>query len=204
MASPSYTECYEECYVFVDDSNLWIAGQKARAKKLVDTDNDPRFRVDLGKFLNLIAKDYHISKAFLYGSIPPPNDTVWNAAREKNYEVKKFQRSGSGREKEVDVAMASDMIEELLERESTTEVTFIVVTGDRDLKTPIEKIMKKNVPVNLWSWEHSMAVEFKKMANTNKLFTANILDNDSDKFGYTVTMSTREKQDIDQAHAIVY
>ena len=42
------------------------------------------------------------------------------------------------------------------------------------------------------------------MANTNKLFTANILDNVSDEFGYTVTMSARQKKDIDPAHAIVY
>ena len=51
-------------------------------------------------------RDYHISKAFLYGSVPPPNDTVWKAAREKNYDIKIIQRSGSRREKEMDVAMA--------------------------------------------------------------------------------------------------
>ena len=60
MASIFYTECY----VFIDDSNLWIEGQKTRAKELVDAENDPRFRVDLGKFLSLVAKDYHISKPF--------------------------------------------------------------------------------------------------------------------------------------------
>ena len=78
---------YTECYVFIDDSNLWIPGQKATAKKLKDADTDPRFRVDLGRFMTLVAKDRHVSKAFLYGSKPPPNDTVWNAAREKNYDV---------------------------------------------------------------------------------------------------------------------
>ena len=200
MASTSYTECY----VFIDDSNLWIEGQKARAKKLVDADNDPRFRVDLGKFLNLVAKDYHISKAFLYGSVPPPNDTVWKAAREKNYDVKTFQRSGSGREKEVDVAMASDIIQELYQTESTVNVTFIVVTGDRDLKPPIKKTLEKTVPVELWSWENSMALEFRRMANNNPLFTAKKLDDVQDKFGYTAYMSSRKKMDIDPGHAIVY
>ena len=49
---------------------------RGSAKKLVDANRDPRFRVDLGKFLSLVAKDYHISKAFLYGSVPPPNDSL--------------------------------------------------------------------------------------------------------------------------------
>ena len=192
MASLSYTECY----VFIDDSNLWIAGQTVKAKKLVDADKDPRFRVDLGKFLSLVAKDYHISKAFLYGSVPPPNDTVWKAAKEKNYNVKTFERSGSGREKEVDVAMASDMMKELYQKESTANVTFIAVTGDRDLKPPIENILDGSVRVELWSWEDSMAHEFKRMAKK--------LDDVQDKFGYTAYMSTRDKTDIDPNHAIVY
>ena len=110
MVSPGCeTLTTEECYIFVDHSNLWIAGQKAQAKDLIDTDSDSRYRVDLGKFLQLTAKGRYISKAFLYGSVPPPNDTIWKAARKHNFVVKTFQRSGSGREKEVDVAMTTDM-----------------------------------------------------------------------------------------------
>lgn len=66
---------YVECYVFVDHSNLWIEGQKAQ--KVKDVDHDPRYRVDLGKFLTIITKNRQLSKAFLYGSVPPPNDSVW-------------------------------------------------------------------------------------------------------------------------------
>ena len=87
-----------ECYVFVDDSNLWIKGQKAQGEKLKDADIDKRYRVDLGKLLHLVSKKRNIFKAYLYGSTPPPNDTVWKAARKKNFEVKIFERSGSGRE----------------------------------------------------------------------------------------------------------
>lgn len=54
-----------ECYIFVDHSNLWIAGQTAQAKKLKDADSDSRYRVDLGKFLHLLVRDRHLSKAFL-------------------------------------------------------------------------------------------------------------------------------------------
>ena len=198
---------YTDCYVFVDHSNLWIAGQTAYAVKLEDADRDPRYRVDLGKFLELITKERNISKAFLYGSVPPPNDTVWRAAREKNFEVKTFKRSGSGREKELDVAMAHEITKtlyELMYTGSLENVIFITVTGDRDLKPPIEDALEKGVPVELWSWDNSMAREFRRLANTNKNFTATALDHVQQDFSYTAYMSTRNKRDIDPKCAIVY
>ena len=202
--STTYSET--ECYIFVDHSNLWISGKKAHAKKLKDdTEMDHRFRVDLGKFLNLLANRRSISKAFLYGSVPPPNDSVWKAARERNFDVKTFQRSGSGREKELDVAMAHDITKNLYTLETTSNVIFIAVTGDRDLKPPIEDVLENKIHVELWSWEHSIAYEFKRLANTNpEFFSVKKLDEVQDRFSYTAVMSTRQKTDVDPAHAIVY
>ena len=199
MATP-----YTECYIFVDYSNLWIAGQTARAKKLGDAESDRRFRVDFGRFKNLVAKDRHVSKAFLYGSVPPPNDSVWKAAKEQNYEVNTYNCSGSGKQKEVDTAMTTNIMEELYELECPQNATFIIVTGDRDFNPPIEKCLKKKVYVELWSWEHSMAVEYKRLANSESLFTTNKLDEFQDKFGFTAYLSTRVKKDTDPTHAIVY
>lgn len=196
-----------ECYVFVDHSNLWIAGQTAQAKKLKDADRDSRFRVDLGKFLHLLVKDRHLSKAFLYGSVPPPNDSIWKAARKRNFKVKTFQRSGSGREKELDVAMAHDITKNLYHlvyTESKENVIFIIVTGDRDLKPPILDTLDNGIPVELWSWDDAMAREFRQLANTHDWFTANCLDSVEKEFSFTSYMSTRMEKDVDPSHAIVY
>ena len=181
----------------MDTSNLWIAGQAASAKKLVDADTDPRFRVDLGKFLQLITKERHIAKAFLYGSVPPSsNDSVWKAARKHNCELHIFDSEGV-QEKEVDVAMTTDILENLYKQmntETKENTVFIAVTGNRDLKTPIEKVLDNGVPVELWFWEHYMARDFGKLANTHKLFTASTLDSVQDSFS----------PDVDPAHTIVY
>ena len=196
-----------ECYIFVDHSNLWIEGQKVHAKKLVDTEIDHRYRVDLGKFLNLLANGRSISKAFLYGSVPPPNDSVWKAACKRNFDVKTFQRSGSGREKELDVAMAHDItknLDRLVYMDTTSNVIFITVTGDRDLKPPIDDVLENGVHLELLSWEGSIACEFKRLANTNPLFSIRKLDTVQHLFSYTAVLSTRHKNDIDSAHAIVY
>lgn len=201
-------QCSQSCYVFIDDSNLWIAGKKARGKKLVDTDTDSRFRVDLGRFLDLVTKGRNLSQAFLYGSVPPPNDTVWKAAKERNFEVKTFKRSAlSGKEKQVDVAMAHDITKTfycLKFTKGIENIIFITVTGDCDLKPPILDALENGMPVELWSWEDAMAQEFRRLANTHALLTANSVDKIQESFGYTAYMSTRKNKDIDPAHAIVY
>ena len=52
----------EQVYVFIDDSSLWIEGQKYRAREqeLQDTEQDPRYRVDLGKFLDLVVANVRL------------------------------------------------------------------------------------------------------------------------------------------------
>ena len=60
----------DNCLVFVDDSNLWIEGKKAHAQKLKlqDVDKDPRFRVDLGRLLDVVVGGRLIFEAYLFGS----------------------------------------------------------------------------------------------------------------------------------------
>lgn len=200
-----------ECYVFIDDSNLWIEGQKTQGRKLKDADIDPRYRTDLGRFLNMVltkdSMERSINKAFLYGSIPPPNDTLWNAARKKNFEVKTFKRSISGKEKKVDVAMATDITEVATEKKysgSERQTVFVVVTGDKDLITPIELAMTKSdlISVELWAWDFSMAREFRQLANKEDKLTVRKLDNVEFFFSYKEFKSTRDN--IDPTKAIVY
>ena len=198
---------YRECYIFIDDSNIWIEGQKVQGQALADADRDPRFRVDLGRFVSMVKGDRNIAKAFLYGSIPPPNDSVWNAARKRNFKVQIFKRSAGGKEKEVDVTMSSDITEQVLELKHAnmdTDYIFVIVTGDRDLKSPIVKVLERRVPVELWSWEQGLSREFRVMANTNDFLKVFKLDDFVTKFSYFTFKSTRASNDINPAHAIVF
>ena len=185
-------EKYVECYVFVDNSNLWIAGQKSQTLK--DADADPRYRVDHGKFLHTVIDGRVLAKAFLYGSKPPPNDSVWTRARDSNFEVKLFDRSiVTGKERAIEPAMACDITATLFQHQanSSVEAIFIVVTGKIDLKHTIDTLLLLGAQVELWSWERAMAREFKQLANKNPLFEGNLLDNIKDSFSYTAFMNTR-------------
>ena len=190
------------CYLFVHDSNLWIEGKKAEGKKLVDASIDSRYRVDLGKFLRLVTKRRPISKAFLYGSTPPPRDSLWKAAERNKFEVHTFKRSGNGREKELHGAMSRDMMKYLYEGKQ--KAVFIVATGDRNFKPLIEVTLEKNIPLELWFWKDGIAQDFYKMAKENKLFTVNHLDTLTKQFSFTSYMSATTKKRVDPNHALVY
>lgn len=199
MISPTTTR-YTRCYIFVHHSNLWKTGRKVHAKKLEDTDIDKSYRIDFGKFLTMVVKDRNFAKPSLYGSVPPPNDSVWRAIREKNFNVKTF-RSKGGREKELNSSMAFEIANTMRDLDRRHAV-FIIVTGDRDLKTSIEGVLENEIPVELWSWKEHTARELKKLANKD-LFTINYLDDKQATFSYTSVMSSN-KRNINPAHAIVY
>ena len=206
-------------YVFVDDSNLWIEGQKYIREKLVDTGKDPRYRVDLGRLLSLlIGNPDHLLKAFLYGSRPPPNDTVWTAARRKNFEVSVYNRAGGvehGREKEVDIAMASRITKEATELKCAfkygvempydiNEIVFVIATGDRDMQPAVKEVLDAGIQVELWAWKKATSTVYKQLANERKGMKVFDLDSVESKFGYTHVQLTRETGDVNPAHSVVF
>eukprot|EP00043_Microstomoeca_roanoka_P006231 m.61270 g.61270 ORF g.61270 m.61270 type:complete len:891 (-) comp13329_c2_seq1:977-3649(-) len=146
MQAQVVTSCSEgglyaspEVYLFVDDSNIWIEGQKASARKhgiqdtyadLMYRDKqfakkgntnklkhqhtiDPRFRVHLEGLLTLVNSHYgYIAEARLYGSVAAPHEGLWQGAKAKNFTVLTFDKAGKsvhGKEKEVDQAITSDI-----------------------------------------------------------------------------------------------
>jgi len=206
----------EGCFVFVDDSNLWIAGQKAHAQKLQDANKDPRCRIDLGRLLQLVVGKRIVIQAYLYGSRPPPNDTVWTAATQKNFMVEIFERAGGvvqGREKEVDHAMTGKIVywatrltydQVLREHIDDTSVAFVVVTGDRDMNSAVSAALDQHIRVELWSWKDSLATVYKQQANATQLLSLHEFDTFSGSFTYTSVQSTHSRVDIDPSKAIVF
>lgn len=97
------------CMILVDDSNVWIEAQKFAASgnshmpKLQDSDRDPRLRVDIGKLVKRLRCQHRTQgPSFLYGSRPPPNDSVWEAFKRNKFETNIYDCDHGGEEKEVD------------------------------------------------------------------------------------------------------
>lgn len=98
-------------WIFVDNSNLWIEAKKLQGRKrYFESTEDPRVRIDVGKLAEIIADGRPIVQANIYGSIPPPVDTVWAKMEEAGWNVNIKERSPiTGREKQVDQQITADV-----------------------------------------------------------------------------------------------
>jgi hypothetical protein len=165
---------------------------------------DPRYRVDLGKLLSLTERlcDGEIWKPILFGSRPPPNDTVWKAARQRNFELHIKDRDSRGREKEVDPAIIAEFLNEVWQvpADMIDETVFVMVTGDRDMRPAIKTALDRNMPVYLMAFRRSVASVYGTLHGG--LFRVIPLDDHIDSFSYTSCRSTRPKN-IDAAQALV-
>ena len=89
-------------HLFVDNSNVWLEGMKVSAvAKGMAPDvfhaseyriTDPSWRIDFGKLYQAL-NGTTIVQACLYGSTPPPNDSLWEKARQAGFHVHTFERS---------------------------------------------------------------------------------------------------------------
>lgn len=76
--------------VYIDNSNVFIQTQKysAKKKKFLQGILDLNCRVDVGKLVVEATNNRNAIVKKLYGSTPPPSDSVWKAIRKKEIEVK--------------------------------------------------------------------------------------------------------------------
>lgn len=208
--------------IFVDDSNIWIEAQKfaasgkGRLPKLEDSDQDPRFRVDIGNLVNILSNGRKVTRSFLYGSRPPPNDKVWKSYERFNFDLKIYDRAASGKEKQVDNSMATDISRHatILEtkakmnpkdhpeyKEELDNMTFIVISGDRDMLPPIRLALQCKIRVEIWAWESGISREHKRLNDGN--LQISYLDHIADDSFFTNTRSTRKGKMIDGSKVIV-
>ena len=148
-------------WIYVDDSNLWIEGKKAyaQAHKLL-TSEDPRARFDIGKLNEVVAEGREVGDRTLYGSEPPPVDTVWAKMEEQGWKVDIKQKSyHTGKEKQVDVQLVTDMVS-LVHR--IKNGTVIIVSGDSDYIPAINEALTQGWEVEVWSWEKALSANIRE------------------------------------------
>ncbi len=162
-------------YVYVDNSNVWIEGMRVAAvehgmafdifdaaeRKVVDYD----WKYDFGKMLELVGgKRNGLKKAILFGSRPPQNDSLWNAARLGGFEVIVEDRNAQNHEKKIDTGLSVRMMEDSYELIDKAEDEMILVAGDKDYVPVIASIVRRDIRVVVFFWDHAVA-ELKNMSS---------------------------------------
>lgn len=162
-------------FVYVDNSNVWIEGQRASAvakgmaRDLEDAQArnifDPAWRYDFGRLYDLACpQGVPVGRAILFGSRPPPNDSLWSRAESQGFQVEVFDRSPSG-EKEVDTGIVRVMLEDSFQHmNAEREDMAVLLAGDRDYVQAVDSLSERGLGTRVVFWEHATATDLKQSA----------------------------------------
>lgn len=163
-------------FVYVDNSNVWIEGMRVSAVRkgkspnlhdaMRDQITDQTWTYDFGRLYQAVCPDVaQIGRSSLFGSRPPANDSLWELARREGFEVFTFDRNYSNKEKEVDVAIATQIMEDsFLHMKAERQDRVVLVSGDRDYLPAVESLRSRGIPTTVVFWSHATAVDLRAKA----------------------------------------
>lgn len=154
--------------IYVDNSNLYIEGKrvsavaKGMAKNLhhamEDSIFDNSYSIDFGKLYHFLTggRDADVKSCYLFGSRPPPNDSLWNIAKSKGFDPIVEDRNFAGREKMIDTGIVTKMMSDAYKFADKSQDTITLVAGDSDYVRTIEQLRDDGYRnVESVFWEHS-------------------------------------------------
>jgi len=163
-------------YVYVDNSNLFIEARrvsavtKGMARNIVEAMQhnilDHSYTIDFGKLHEFVAgvDNAKIARAALFGSRPPPNDSIWTFAKRAGFEVVLTDRNVRNKEKKVDTGITTAMVKDGYKHVNPKKDVITLVAGDGDFVPAITELKADGYTVELVFWDHASS-ELKKVAS---------------------------------------
>lgn len=178
-----------ECVILVDNSNVFIEGQKfsARRKGLQPSGfdrrdpQDPSWRIEFGSLLKFMAQGRAIIAAILVGSEPPPNDSVWDAAKQEGFEVLTYTRGFRGEEKEVDTEIVARGTEIICVH--PRKGVIVLASGDRDFLPLVRVAQRRSWLVEMCAFSNAFKASGGMAMTVDRIRE---LDSAFEKIGYNV------------------
>jgi uncharacterized LabA/DUF88 family protein len=172
-----------EVVIVIDNSNVFIEGQKysAKVKGLVRSDGDDRvpqdvtWRIDFGRLITAIANGRSISHAILVGSRPPQNDSVWEAAKLSGLQVTVHDRNSRNQEKAVDTELVAQGTEIICTIPTPSDLA--ILSGDRDFIPLVSVAHRRGWQVEMWAFTNAynpngqMATSVDKICPLDDIFS---------------------------------
>lgn len=117
---------------------------------------DYGWKIDFGKLFQFAGGDKtDVKRAALFGSRPPPNDSLWESAKRKGFEVHVYDRSIKNREKKIDTDIVATMMEDSFTILDPKVDEMTLVAGDADYVPAIEKFRKREIAFHVVFWAHA-------------------------------------------------
>lgn len=153
-------------FLYVDNSNVWIEGMHVSAvvqgiapdiwTALQHKICDYGWKIDFGRLYEFAGgQSSEVGRAVLYGSRPPANDSLWDIAKKKGFEVMVHDRNVVNREKKIDTNIVTDIVSDSYElmKPDTDEITL--AAGDGDYVPTIERLKLRGFKFHVVFWEHA-------------------------------------------------
>ncbi len=164
-------------FVYVDNSNVFIEGQRVAAVRSGKAMNvydaiernifDFTYQIDYGHLHEYLCgqNKSEIGCANLWGS-PPPSDSFWQMVEGKGFKVQTYDRNFSGKEKKVDVAIAHSITKDAytIIRDDRENSEIVLVAGDRDYVPVLDDLVNNGYNITVVFWAHA-ASELKEKAS---------------------------------------
>ena len=153
--------------VYVDNSNVFIearrvmAVESGMARNIYDAMDkkilNPSYKLDFGRLHHYIAGDDHwnIKRCVLFGSRPPPNDSLWTAAENAGFDVIVEDRNIANKEKRIDTGIAVAMTKDAYTIADRKSDTITLVAGDGDFVPAVAPLAADGFQVEVVFWDHA-------------------------------------------------
>lgn len=153
--------------VYVDNSNVFIEGKRVSAvqkgmamdvwEAMREGILDYSYSFDFGKLHDFVAGDVEadIKRCLLFGSRPPPNDSLWRMAERAGFEVIVEDRNVQNREKKIDTGLVAAMMEDAYTVADKERDTITLVGGDGDYVPAVERLVRAGFKVDVVFWGHA-------------------------------------------------
>ena len=158
-------------YIYVDNSNLYIEGRRVSAvasglaADIFDAMNrgvlDQGYTICFGKLHEFLTGNdlKRIKRAALFGSRPPPNDSIWRYAERAGFELHLEDRNIRNKEKKIDTGIATLLTKDAYKHGKAADDLFVLVAGDSDYVPTIAALKEDGFKV-----EETKSVRVKRLA----------------------------------------
>ena len=164
-------------YIFWDNSNIHISGLSVMRDK---EPNQPQelFRTNFNNLFDLVKNGRTVDDAYLSGSVPPPNDGIWNYLANMGINVQVLNKAADGTEQEsVDMSLQTMMLRTAIDEKPSV---IAVLTGDGAVKqlgeegflSDLKRIKKLGWDIEVYAWDKSCSRRLKDYASQNGKFVA--------------------------------
>ncbi|WP_457389269.1 NYN domain-containing protein [Roseateles sp. P5_E1] len=163
-------------YIYVDNSNLYIEGRRASAvahglaADMREAMNlgifDHGYTLSFGKLHEFLTGNdlSKIKRAALFGSRPPPNDSIWVHAKSAGFELHLEDRNVQNKEKKIDTGIATLLTKDAYKTGKPGEDLFVLVAGDADYVPTINELKADGYRVEVVFWSQC-ARELREVAS---------------------------------------